>query len=164
MSKPKSPADQAKDAFEKSALPPQRDAHKAPEGTTDDTQLDPPKPEDGNELQVDPKSEIPGTVEHTEGEPGPEPDHTFDPTAPPPQAAQKAAPSGDAPELARVLFEGYVGQAGGKTYDEKPIPSWEGVHGVGPVVRNRWRAAAKKAEEALASGSKAADFEEEPPK
>lgn len=92
MSKPKSPADQAKDAFEKSALPPQRDAHKAPEGTTDDTQLDPPKPEDGNELQVDPKSEIPGTVEHTEGEPGPEPDHTFDPTAPPPQAAQKAAP------------------------------------------------------------------------
>ena len=159
MSK-KTPAEQAKDSFEKSALPPQRDAHK-PADPEAPSELPPQDPNaTTSELSVDPSSEIPGTVETTDAEP----DHTFDPTAAPPSAAQKPAPSGEAPELARVLFEGYVGQAGGKTYDEKPIPAWEGVHGVGPVVRNRWRAAAKAAEEALASGSKAAEFEEEPPK
>lgn len=39
---------------------------------------------------------------------------------------------------ARAMFEAYNEEAGGRTYDGKPIPPWPAV---GVVVRRRWAAA-----------------------
>lgn len=41
-------------------------------------------------------------------------------------------------EIARIAFEAYAKQVGGKTYDGKPIPGWNEL---GDNVRAGWRAA-----------------------
>jgi hypothetical protein len=44
--------------------------------------------------------------------------------------------------LARRMFAAYNEQAGGLTWDGKPIPPWEST---GPKVQANWRAAAREA-------------------
>lgn len=48
--------------------------------------------------------------------------------------------------LARQMFDAYNDQAGGLTYDGKPIPPFVAV---GPKVQANWIAAAKAARKAL---------------
>lgn len=48
--------------------------------------------------------------------------------------------------LARLMFDAYNAQAGGVTWDGKPIPPFDAV---GPKVQANWIAAAKAAREAL---------------
>lgn len=48
--------------------------------------------------------------------------------------------------LAREMFAAYNEQAGGLTWDGKPIPPWENT---GPKVQANWRAAARRARELL---------------
>lgn len=48
-------------------------------------------------------------------------------------------PSNFIKTLARVMFDAYNKQAGGKTYDGKPIPPWDEI---GDNVQARWFAAA----------------------
>jgi hypothetical protein len=50
--------------------------------------------------------------------------------------------------LARLMFDAYNAQAGGRTWDDKPIPPFDET---GPKVQANWLAAAKAAREALAS-------------
>lgn len=43
-------------------------------------------------------------------------------------------------ELAQIAFEAYNEQAGGRTWDDKPIPAWQDV---GEKVQANWKAATK---------------------
>lgn len=52
------------------------------------------------------------------------------------------APRPSADDLARAMFAAYNAQAGGLTWDGKPIPPWENT---GPKVQENWRAAAREA-------------------
>ena len=45
--------------------------------------------------------------------------------------------------LGRVAFEAYCVAVGGRTFDEKPIPGWNELHGDRLKVQGGWEAAAQ---------------------
>lgn len=47
------------------------------------------------------------------------------------------------PELAALAFEAYNAHAGGRTWDGKPIPSWDTLCAQGSPVCGHWEAAAE---------------------
>jgi hypothetical protein len=49
-------------------------------------------------------------------------------------------PARELRETAREMFEEYCADAGGKTHDGKPIPTWDQI---GDKVRGHWIAAAR---------------------
>jgi hypothetical protein len=62
--------------------------------------------------------------------------------------------------LARLMFDAYSAQAGGVTWDGKPIPPFDAV---GPKVQASWIAAARAAREALVPVTLSADVHPEGP-
>lgn len=50
--------------------------------------------------------------------------------------------------MGRVAFEAYCAAVGGKTFDGKPIPGWDELHGDRLKVQGGWEAAAKVVREA----------------
>lgn len=44
--------------------------------------------------------------------------------------------------LAKEMYEAYGLKAGWKTWDDKPMPTWDGI---GDVVQGRWIASAERA-------------------
>lgn len=50
--------------------------------------------------------------------------------------------------IAKIAFEAYCEAVGGKTYDEKEIPSWENLSGDGDRTRYAWMVATDRAIEA----------------
>lgn len=47
------------------------------------------------------------------------------------------------PSLGQVAFEAYCDAVGGKTFDGKPIPGWNELHGDRLKVQGGWEAAAQ---------------------
>lgn len=52
----------------------------------------------------------------------------------------------DIERLAKTGFEAYSHNAGGRTFDGRPIPTWDEL---GEIVREHWRVAARKMWELL---------------